>query len=189
MVDATREKADWGHLGIQRYLRYVAAFDRVVHCLDAEYYLEAIAILDSLIGDRLASRLGHLVAAEIPVRLSCGQLCNRLVGSDSKNESGAEKDLAFRKSIEEIQKWVKRRNDAMHATAKVIRSDEESVDFAGLLSSHRQNALAGVELLQLFDTLDTAARRKQGKSPATRPNAFFPEKRKNASGRRRPNAT
>lgn len=183
MTDQKREKAGWGNLGMQRHLRYVHAFDRVIHCVDAKYYLEAIAILDSLITDRLASRLGYLVDEEISARLTSGQLCGRLVGK--QDDQGVEKDSGFRAIVQEIQQWVLNRNDAMHAAAKILRSDEAPTNFSDLLESHHQNALTGIRLLQSFDQLDTADRRARGKLPATQPDAFFPEKRRIAGSRRK----
>jgi hypothetical protein len=46
-------------------------------------------------------------------------------------------------------------------------------------------ALKGIELRQSFDDLDTADRKRHGKKPATWPNAFFSERRKTTSSRRR----
>jgi hypothetical protein len=47
-------------LGDRRYYRYCAAFDRADRAMQDGYYLEAITLLDSLIFDRLSSRLYHL---------------------------------------------------------------------------------------------------------------------------------
>jgi len=65
MTPASRDAGGWGGLGLNRHERFKAAFDRVVHCVDKEYYLEAIAILDSLIYDRMASRLNFLKKREV----------------------------------------------------------------------------------------------------------------------------
>src|SRR5262245_4974431 len=124
MKDEKRKRAGRNQLGMQRYLRYVAAFDHVVHCFERGYHLEGIAVLDSLIGDRLASRLGHLLDGEASVRDTVGQLCRDLL--DSKNGAPpVEKDPAFQAVVKEIRAWVKERNSAMHATAKIIRDDED----------------------------------------------------------------
>ena len=187
MTDQKREKAGRGDLGTKRYRRCVAAFDRVEHCLQERYYIEAIAILDSLISDRLASRLGFLANQEISAQLTCGQLCNQLVGaSTAASGSGAEKKHEFRAIVGDIQSWVQRRNDAMHGTAKILRGDEPDVTFDDMLKSHCQDAVNGRELLRRFDDLDTAERGEKGKRPATAPNAFFPERRGTKGARRLP---
>lgn len=172
----TRDIGGYGGLGNRRYRRYSDAFDRVMDCVRAEYYLEAIAILDSLICDRLSSRLGYVTGRAV-TSSSCGQLCGELVGGKSK-ETGCEKDAAFREAITNIKGWVERRNEAMHATAKVLRRDSSPQDFTAVLQSHRQDAMDGIKHLQAFDELDTASRESAGKYPATYPFAFFPERRR-----------
>lgn len=106
----TRGKAGNNQLGTLRYQRYVAAFDHVMYCLKRGYHLEAIAVIDSLIGDRLASRLGHLLKEEIPVELSVGQLCRKLLESGPRDSLPAEMDSAFQPVIKDIRAWVKQRH-------------------------------------------------------------------------------
>ena len=175
MTELKREVGGWGGLGDRRYERYVDAFDWVEKCLGEGYYLEAIAVLDSLINDRLNSRLGYVTKTEIDSWLTCGQLCRDLVGKGGKN-TGAEKDADFRTAITDIQNWVKMRNEAMHATAKILR-DEEGQPFTAILQQHRQAAVDGIRCLRAFDELDTADRARVNKHPASAPNAFFPERR------------
>jgi hypothetical protein len=170
-------RAGRNQLGTQRYHRYVAAFDHIINCSKRGYHLEAIAVLDSLIGDRLASRLSHLLDEEIPVKLTMGQLCHKLLDPPTKGASPTEVDSAFQAVTKDIRAWVKERNRAMHAVAKIIRDDEDARHFDELLESHRSVVERGIALLQTFDQLDTAARQKNGKTPATWPYAFFPEKR------------
>jgi hypothetical protein len=180
VTDLMREQATpQGHLGTLRYRRYVAAFDRVIHCIDTGYYLEAIAILDSLICDRLFSRLSYNYGGQelkSPPR-SCGEFCKRLLHGD-KNTFGKESDPGFQEVIKVLQEWASKRNDAMHGTAKILHSNGDQRDFGTVLELHRENAREGVELLQRFDILDTEDRqRNRVQLPATAPNAFFPEKR------------
>jgi hypothetical protein len=113
-----------------------------------------------------------------------GPLCKALVGDPPKNtgvekdgeNTGEEKDEKFREAVKNIQQWVKRRNEAIHATAKVFRTHPPA-DFATILQSHRQDAIDGIKYLQAFDELDTAGRARMNKQPASYPNAFFPERR------------
>lgn len=172
-----REQATGVTLGLQRWCRYVNAFDRVLHCIDHGYPLEAIAILDSLITDRLTSRLGYLIGDEPPAR-PLGQLCRALVGDKSnQRDLGLERDGEFRAVVTEIRAWADERNRAIHATAKIFRNEDPVVAFDDAISVHKHTAVRGVTLLQRFDILDTAERRKAGRIPASAPNAFFPEKR------------
>ncbi|MGE5112556.1 MAG: hypothetical protein ACM3JB_16950 [Acidobacteriaceae bacterium] len=175
MPEVTRDVAGGGGLGGRRYQRYVAAFDWVLQCVNAGHNLEAIAILDSLICDRLASRLGHLTGRNIGVSLTCRQLCTQLLTQGSS--TGYEEDPEFREAVTDIRMWGDRRNVALHSTAKVFRSDDSPESFAAILQSHKQDALDGIKYLQVFDELDTANRAQAGKYPASYPNAFFPERR------------
>ncbi|MFJ4656239.1 hypothetical protein ACIP5Y_33660 [Nocardia sp. NPDC088792] len=178
MTEPAREKARGPELGYQRLDRYIAAYDWAERCIDTGHYLEAIAVLDSLIGDRLASRYTY-IRREEPIDLpAVGELCSRLLKGFRKAENPrVETDPRFCAVIEEIQKWAKTRNSAMHQTAKILRNGAVSVAFVDILEDHRQTALDGVALVRQFDELDTAARRQAGKLPGTYPNAFFPEKR------------
>jgi hypothetical protein len=175
----TREKAGWGKLGSQRYARYREAFDHADHCIEAGYHLQAIAVLDSLISDRLSSRLAFLTNKETSARLTCGQLCNQLLKVSTSSQDAPSQDATcFDEVVSEIQKWVHRRNAAIHGSAKILRRNDCNATFAGILESHMENATTGRALLRQFDKIDTKNRRAVGKSPATRPYAFFPERRK-----------
>lgn len=170
-----REKSRGDGLGNKRWRRYADAFDRVERCLSQGYHLEAIAILDSLIGDRLASRLAHLVGTDSIAVSAVGTLCGKLVGY--KNDPGVEVDPAFREVVAEIRTWSEARNDAMHAIARIFRHEEHAVSFDEAMASHHQTVLAGIALLQRFDRLDTAVRKQRRRIPATAPAAFFPSER------------
>lgn len=174
-----RDVAGHGGLGNRRYERYCAAFDWVEHCVKAGYFLEAIAVLDSLIWDRLSSRLGHLKDKPVDLHKNCGVLCSELIGDSATG--GCERDGGFRNVIGQIKYWLIRRNDAVHATAKVFRADASEEDFSAILKSHRQTALDGVIYLQALDLLDTKSRAEVGKVPASFPNAFFPTGRSGGS--------
>lgn len=161
------EREVGGHdgLGYSRFKRYRDAFMRAEHCIESGYYLEAIAILDSLITDRLASRVAHLTQKPVTERSTCGQLAGQLL-------QGVERDPEFQNVVSAIKTWVDRRNAAMHATAKIMRRRDAEVAFATLLAGHAEDARAGVDLLIAFDNLDTASRLLVGKRPATQPGAF-----------------
>jgi hypothetical protein len=174
-----RDVGGYGGLGDRRYERYCAAFDWIEHCVEAGYFLEAIAVLDSLIWDRLSSRLGHLKEERIDTNRHCGTLCSGLIGDSGKD--GCEHDPAFRDAVCHIKNWLVRRNDAVHATAKVFRADTSEEDFSAILEAHRQTAADGMKYLQAFDLLDTKSREEVKKIPASCPNAFFPKQRKGGS--------
>jgi hypothetical protein len=162
-------------LGTKRYIRYAAAFKRLVHCRDNGYYLECIAILDSLISGRLASRFCFRSGKHVSVRDTLGRLCGRHLYAKPIQDSPLETEEEFRSVVTEIRQRVKQRNEAIHAVAKVIRNDDEPFSFDELLDYHRGNVETGIELLKSLDSLDTVAGRRARKTPTTYPNSFFPE--------------
>lgn len=180
MTKTMRRPAGGNQLGNRRYKRYCDAFDWIMKCVDEGFYLEAIAILDSLLWDRLSSRLGYVTGKPVDASLALGRVCNALVGPDP-NGTGCEQDVRFRQAIRTIQRWVTRRNEAMHATAKILHSESSPKDFKSVLNAHHQDAVDGIKYLQTFDKLDTASRALVDKHPASFPNAFFPERRGNKS--------
>ncbi len=181
-VNPSRSTAKWDNLGFARYRRYLDAFARVDRCISHAYYLEAIAILDSLIGDRLVSRVGFLVGIQVLAHENLGALCIKLIGKhNGPAGSGAETDPKFREIIAEVRELTKARNSAIHGTAKVFQPADSQVRFDELLESAAANAAEGRRLLRALDVLDTRAKRLVKKTPATHPHAFFPEKRKPAS--------
>lgn len=150
-----------------------------MHCVKGGYFLEAIAVLDSLIWDRLSSRLAFLSGASVEDRDTLGKICFQLVGTSEK--SGFERDPSFREVELQIKKWVSKRNHAVHATAKVFRDETSDEDFRSILRTHEKTAEEGIRYLQKFDVLDTRSRQQVGKIPGSSPNAFFPEFRSGAS--------
>lgn len=178
MTKTVREVCKQNGLGDRRYERYVDAFDWITECYNKGFYLEAIAVLDSLINDRLSSRLAYVSGQNIRSNETCGGLCQKLVGT-CENERGHEKDPAFRKAITHIGKWVRKRNEAMHATAKILQDEDAQEEFSAILKKHKQDVNDGIKYLQDFDELDTLDRERNGKCspPASSPYAFFPKKR------------
>lgn len=172
-----REKAQDPILGHRRWRRYADAFDRIQQCMRLGYHLEAIALLDSLITDRLTSRIGHLQQGPAQAK-ALGPLCTTLLGrGESPSDKGIEDDVRFRATIGKIRQWATERNEAMHAAGKILRSADPTMSFSEALTIHHQTALDGVALLQEFDLLDVEDRRPTGRIPASAPHAFFPELR------------
>ncbi|MFF2392279.1 hypothetical protein [Nocardia sp. NPDC058114] len=170
-----REKSHGNGLGTKRWRRYAEAFDRVERCASQGYHLEAIAILDSLIGDRLASRLSHLQGTDTVQVTAIGPLCTKLIGNEKA--SGIEHDTEFRDVTAEIRNWASCRNDAMHGIARIFRPEDPAVSFDAAIEVHGQTVRDGIAVLRRFDRLDTAARKEHKKVPATWPAAFFPAER------------
>lgn len=179
MEKQVRQSARDPQFGDRRARRYTAAFDWVMESIETGHYLEAVAVLDSLLSDRLASRYWHVRKERPTSKDTVAGLCRKLLeGFDIKTNPAVETDRSFIAVIEAIKVWTAARNDAIHATAKIFSMDDPDAEFASALELHCATAIDGVRLLQEFDDLDTAARKLAGEIPGTYPNAFFPDRRR-----------
>ncbi|MFD3511006.1 hypothetical protein [Nocardia sp. NPDC058666] len=183
----TRQLAHDPGFGARRARRYTAAFDWVMESIETGHYLEAVAVLDSLLSDRLASRYWRIRKVQPTGRDTAKRLCGKLLNGFEKTDNPAvETDPSFIAVIEAISDWADVRNDAIHATAKIFGIEDPIIGFHRVLAIHQSTAVEGVRLLQAFDELDTASRELAGQMSGTYPNAFFPDRRPRLSSERRP---
>ena len=95
----------------QRQLLYKNSLRQLKKAISEEYYLEAIALLDSLIADRLESRIGELTNKNVQFN-PLGKLCKDLLRVENMH--------AIIEIIEkEIIPWVKTRNISIHESVKI----------------------------------------------------------------------
>lgn len=94
---------------------YKHAFSRINQANSAEFHLESITIIESLISDRLESRISFLFSRDFSFK-TLGELIKK-----SKN---AETDPELKSIIlEEIEPWRLERNSALHEMAKIADGD------------------------------------------------------------------
>jgi hypothetical protein len=111
-VKAKRERAiaiPHDGVGMSRYQLYRKAWERIESATEAGYYLEAIALLESILTDRLESRASYLTRGNEGYR-NLGPLIRAL----RRHENVAD----FRPIIEQIDAWRERRNEALHEMVK-----------------------------------------------------------------------
>ena len=94
---------------------YAKSLERIAKAIEAGYALEAITLLESLIADRLESRLAsiHDQKAEKRKFSTLGNLTQELKGKESGEPPGA---VAI---YERVEKWAGLRNEAIHEFAKL----------------------------------------------------------------------
>ncbi|MFZ1324828.1 MAG: hypothetical protein WAT67_02175 [Candidatus Contendobacter sp.] len=108
----TRAIATAGNnIGITRYQLYKRAYARINESIKQEFYLEAISIIESLISDRLESRLTFLKGSDFGFK-TLGQLISEInkVEADSQLKDFVTKNL---------DSWRFIRNKALHEMAKL----------------------------------------------------------------------
>lgn len=96
--------------GSLRYQLFVAAKDRIEKSIKAGYFCEAIAISESVIGDRLESRYSYLKKENVGFKT---------LGSLIKGLENLETDGKMIQILEELNTWRNARNKALHELVKV----------------------------------------------------------------------
>lgn len=130
-------------VGQTRYRLYRKAYARVKDAQETGFYLEAITIIESLVSDRLESRLCHL-----GVNVAFKPLGKLIDGFKSK--SSKESDLELRRLVaEDLDGWRGERNRALHEMAKLVEGEDADWDtrYDGL----RAVATRGAALLRKID--------------------------------------
>jgi hypothetical protein len=111
-----RAKADTIDTGQLRYRTYKSAIVRIKKSIDEGYYLEAITLCESLIADRLESRLNYIKGTN--------EFSFKPLGTLQDGIRKIEKDVNILKLINgESDSWRISRNDALHAMAKIEDGD------------------------------------------------------------------
>jgi hypothetical protein len=94
---------------------YRAAHARIKEANKAGYHLEAITIIESIVADRLESRLTHVIGKDFRFQN---------LGSLITKARQVEKDLKLRSLIDQsLDNWRKARNKALHEMAKIAMGD------------------------------------------------------------------
>jgi hypothetical protein len=171
-------------IGQQRYALLKAAFTHAQAALLEGYPLEAIAVLESLITDRLGSmvhgslgadvRLGHSLGALIKVAQA--NVIAPAVVDGSIDQTTSTQKAAFPNDIlvfvsTAMTRWWRRRSEAIHAMPKVRLTDMRS--FQARHDALIAVAVEGIRILLALDAFDRRERQRNGAgAAATVPDAL-----------------
>ncbi|GGK41380.1 MULTISPECIES: hypothetical protein [Flavobacteriaceae] len=140
-------------VGMQRYATYKAAISRISESIKKGFYLEAITLCESLIADRLESRLKYLTDSDVYSFKTLGKL-QEGIGIHETNKSLI--DLVKFKTGT-LDKWRDSRNKVLHAMAKIENGD--SREWEDKMEECKRIALAGEELRkEIFKIIDKLKR-------------------------------
>ncbi len=106
-------------IGRQRQHLYAAGFRQLNRAMDGGFYVEAIALCESLLSDRLEARRAWIANQEDSKRAfgTLGSLARKLAGSSNKER---EDPLETNKSLyKECIAWADSRNKAIHEMFKL----------------------------------------------------------------------
>lgn len=134
-----RAEAFSGHgYGTLRYNLFKHAEERIEQSIQEGYYCEAIAITESVITDRLESRLSYLE------QKNYGFLT---LGSAITNLIQCETDIVICSLLPDLDKWKQKRNAALHELVK-IEAEKPMLGWERRLEGLSLTANEGYDLLK-----------------------------------------
>lgn len=106
--------------GALRFRLYKQAYSRINEAMQDGYNLEAITIVESLVSDRLESRLSALLGKDFSFQ-TLGAVVNKVKSVETDAALGALVDV-------DLRAWAKQRNSALHEMAKMADGDSSTWD-------------------------------------------------------------
>ena len=140
---------DEPEVGKERHNRYAAAIDKCNAAMQAGFYVESIAIIESLIGDRLES-ISNQISGGGQDYKTVSKLIEYLKGKNANSLLNPD----ILSTLELISDWFKKRSFAVHELAKLTPDIKESF-------SDSYNKLPNIaeEGLSLFRQIDNQIRK------------------------------
>ncbi len=126
---------------------YGNAISHINIAIEHRFPLEAIALLESMMADRLEARLACLFKQDPEKRMfsTVGKLAQ-----DLRNKKLAESDEA-KAVYASVMAWANRRNEALHQMVKLAEGNEK--DWAEKVREAQETAEAGLPLFRKLDAL------------------------------------
>lgn len=129
---------------------YRRAIRRYNTAMEQGFYFEAIAIMESIIADRMESRIGELTQEPVPFN-TLGNLRDRLNGKKDefpRIETNEDLSKLYNKVV---SVWAGKRNAALHQIVKI--SMEEPKDWTEFLTDAKEAAKEGRKIFQELNNL------------------------------------
>lgn len=105
-------------IGSTRYNLYKQAYSRINDATKQGFFLEAITIIESLVSDRIESRLTFLKGRDFSFKTLGGLI---------KESRKIETDSALRGLVDQnLDRWRNDRNKALHEIAKIADGDSST---------------------------------------------------------------
>lgn len=121
MNDKSSIRMEWTpEVGMARHELYKGAMKQLKNALEKEFYIEAVALCESVISDRLEARISFLNNHSIESRKqrSLRALLKYLRSTDSPKQFPKLSEL-----YKEIEDWRHQRNGAIHNAVKLTDGD------------------------------------------------------------------
>ena len=142
------------HIAKLRQHMYQSAFARIKEANNAGYYLESITLIESMLSDRLESRLTYLLKTDFSFKN---------LGSLIKKAREIENDLILRKYLaEDLDLWRDARNKALHEMVKI--ADGETITWNDRVKVINEVSSNGLTLLRAIDNRLKALKPKKSRT-------------------------
>ncbi len=138
--------------GKQKYEIMRSAVSRYNTAMEHNFYLEATALIESLITNRLESRLAGLTSDEVEID-TLGNLIKKI----KKTELETDTEL-YSIMTNEINAWREKRNITIHRAAKLVK--DEKKDFAQFLEVAKDTATEGRKIFDQYNKRLNQLRKK-----------------------------
>ena len=127
-------------VGKHRYVIYLNAYKRISEAVEAGFYLEAVTLIESLLADRLESRLSYVKGEEFSFKT-----LDRIV-----NSAKGEPDDILRNIIQtDVKDWKDQRNIALHEMAKI--EDGDWCSWEDRYANLKKVTTSGIRVLRAVD--------------------------------------
>lgn len=152
MVKKHKIRNHTGNEGIaeNRYEIYKHAMSRYKLAFEQGFYFEAVAIMESVIADRMESRIGELTNTEVNFD-TLSNLRDKLNGKKDKYptiEPNQELQKLYNKIVSD---WAGKRNKALHQIVKI--SIKEPKDWQTTLTKAKEAAEEGKKYFKELDKI------------------------------------
>jgi hypothetical protein len=123
-----------------KYNLIKAAISRYNSAIRDNYYLEAITLIESLICDRLESRLGEKIKKAVNFN-TIVYLINKI--------KPVENDKILQEYLDEILDWSKLRNESIHEAVKIDSNNKK--DFKEFIKEAKKTAISGKKIFDNYN--------------------------------------
>jgi len=136
--------------GLVRHALYKVAWERYNSAIAAEFYFEAITLVDSMITDRIEAYIQHLLHFEEKHQkvMSLGEAVSAM--DVARNERRIKSDVEYKKIKSAIIKFVEGRNKAVHNFV-ILHNDNAEMTAEDRISKAAETARYGRELFNLVN--------------------------------------
>lgn len=146
---------DNSQVGTARHNVYKGIIDCYHRAMEAGFYIEAIALMESLMSDRMESLLNDTMKTDKFSFKTIGYLANEALNNATIAPNQVIVDI-----IERIREWAKKRNNAIHEMSKLLPDDINS-PFSERYASLKEITEDGYKLFRELDKEISSSRKSE----------------------------